>query len=520
LIRTRLEILFEGGEELHSKAETDTETIRTATVKADTESVGMNSISGSSVERHNVSMNEASRGFVASTTVISIHTSGHGQDHTGVPNDASPAKPRAVAVSSAVEATIPNVEGLGGAGAEGAGSKIGGGVVAQVRSGGRGAGETSPMADSAAVHVAACSEPSDSNSSSAGNAHVSIAVAIAMPVDVAAAVTVAVADYRSVISSMARANASNIITEENFYILQWLYRIRRASCARGLRAGFLRPDFLWSIYRPMMRSKECLRRTDGDIRAAVDLWCRNRAAVEERYGHISEWDVSSVTDMSRLFKNKTTFNDDISRWDVSQVTNMSYMLCNAHAFNQPVGDWDVSKVTNMSFMFSTAMSFNQPVGEWDVSNITDIRGMFEGAHAFNQGVGDWNVSKVTNMSYMFRHAQSFNQAVGEWDVSKVTDMSCMFSNAQSFNQPVGEWNVSKVTRMYGMFNNAQSFDQPVGEWDVSQVTNMSHMFSNVQSFNQDLTRWDLRSAEDTTFMFANTMQDGNKPASLRQVTVI
>ena len=73
------------------------------------------------------------------------------------------------------------------------------------------------------------------------------------------------ATYKAVISGMTKAYNSNRITEENYYLLQWLYRIRRVSCARGLRIGFLRPDFLWSIYRPMMRSKK--RRTDDDIPA-------------------------------------------------------------------------------------------------------------------------------------------------------------------------------------------------------------------------------------------------------------
>ena len=83
----------------------------------------------------------------------------------------------------------------------------------------------------------------------------------------------------------------------------------------------------------------------------MSLWCFDRAEAEEQYGHLSDWDVSSVTDMSELFKakeipdacktrfdGKSLFNDDISRWDVSNVTNMSCMFEKAHALNQPVGD--------------------------------------------------------------------------------------------------------------------------------------------------------------------------------------
>ena len=133
----------------------------------------------------------------------------------------------------------------------------------QVRGGtiGGGAGKASSMGESAAH-----SETSDSNS--AGDATAAVAVA---------------ATYKSVILSVAAANESNIITEENYYILLWLYRIRRVSCAGGLRI-VLQPDFIWSIYRSMMRSKK-LRRTDGDISVAADLWCFDRAARVERDIH-------------------------------------------------------------------------------------------------------------------------------------------------------------------------------------------------------------------------------------------
>ena len=41
---------------------------------------------------------------------------------------------------------------------------------------------------------------------------------------------------------------------------------------------------------------------------------------------MANWDTSLVTDMSALFKYKTSFNQDISGWDVSKVTNMEGMF--------------------------------------------------------------------------------------------------------------------------------------------------------------------------------------------------
>ena len=109
--------------------------------------------------------------------------------------------------------------------------------------------------------------------------------------------------------------------------------------------------------------------TDNDIREAVDLWCRDRAAAEYEYDHISQWNTSAVTDMSGLFtkgyfkrKGMEYFNDDISQWNVSNVTNMQYMFHDASAFNQPLEQWNVGNVTNMKDMFrgSGISSANKP----------------------------------------------------------------------------------------------------------------------------------------------------------------
>ena len=94
-----------------------------------------------------------------------------------------------------------------------------------------------------------------------------------------------------------------------------------------------------------------LRRTDEDIKGAVQSWCRNPVAAEALYGHISKWDTSGVTNMGELFLDCNNFNDDISGWDVSNVTDMSWMFYKATAFNQDIGGWNVSNVTDMNEMF-------------------------------------------------------------------------------------------------------------------------------------------------------------------------
>lgn len=50
---------------------------------------------------------------------------------------------------------------------------------------------------------------------------------------------------------------------------------------------------------------------------------------------------SHVTNMANLFKNNTTFNQNISSWDTAYVANMESMFENATSFNQDISNWNV-----------------------------------------------------------------------------------------------------------------------------------------------------------------------------------
>ena len=75
---------------------------------------------------------------------------------------------------------------------------------------------------------------------------------------------------------------------------------------------------------------------------------------EAKYGPVSAWDVSAVTDMEDLFRGCAAFDQPLGAWRVDQVTNMAYMFCGAAAFDQPIGAWKVDQATNMGYMFSGA----------------------------------------------------------------------------------------------------------------------------------------------------------------------
>jgi surface protein len=169
-----------------------------------------------------------------------------------------------------------------------------------------------------------------------------------------------------------------------------------------------------------------------------------------------------VTDVSLLFKNQTTFNQDIGNWDVSNVAEFRELFRNTD-FDQDLSNWDMSSATRLDQMFRSS-SFNRPINNWDVSN-------------------------VTQMDFLFNQNSDFNQPLNSWDVSSVTDMTSVFNNATSFNQDISSWNVSSATDMTNMLRDASSFNQDIGIWDTSSVTDMTNMFLGASIFNQDLSAW-------------------------------
>ncbi len=244
--------------------------------------------------------------------------------------------------------------------------------------------------------------------------------------------------------------------------------------------------------------------TDSNFQSAVNLWFSNESNATSIYGHIQDWNVSGVTDMSNAFKNRTSFNEDISNWDTAGVTQMNSIFKGASAFNQNIGKWDTSNVTSMDDMFHDASTFNHDIGDWNTSKVISMSWMFQDATSFNQSIRDWDTSSVTNMSSMFHGATVFNKNIGDWNTSLVTQMLSMFKEASSFNMDISNWDVSSVISMNRMFSKATAFNQAIGGWDTSSVTKMSSTFEGASAFNQNISSWNINGVTQMTDMFKNT----------------
>jgi surface protein len=137
------------------------------------------------------------------------------------------------------------------------------------------------------------------------------------------------------------------------------------------------------------------------------------------------------SDSSFMFYNVKTYIGDVSNWDVSNITDMYRMFWECSNPGD-LSKWDVSNVIYMSFTFTKC------------SNIPDL--------------SEWDVSKVTNMYRMFQYSSNIPD-LSKWDVSNVTDMRCMFQYSSNIPD-LSKWDVSNVTNMYRMFYNCLNSDIP------------------------------------------------------------
>ena len=177
--------------------------------------------------------------------------------------------------------------------------------------------------------------------------------------------------------------------------------------------------------------------TDDNIHAAVAA-CLTVDPIhgdcpDGEWGKMSTWNTKKVTNMDKLFYDPplADSNDHLS------------------SFNGIIGDWDVSSVTSMSQMFKDADAFTgKNFYKWDTSKVRDMSGMFEHATMFNAQIGGWDVSSVKKMNVMFQNAFSFNQDLSSWDVSSCTDFTRMFAGTldKGMDNDISMWSVKNGAR--------------------------------------------------------------------------
>eukprot|EP00392_Amoebophrya_sp_AT5.2_P005562 g5571.t1 len=130
-----------------------------------------------------------------------------------------------------------------------------------------------------------------------------------------------------------------------------------------------------------------------------------------------------VTSMRGMFLGAVALNDlDTTGWDLSTVTDLSEMFkdCGALTSIHSLADWDTRKVKDFSHMFAGAKNFGltNGVAAWDVSQCTSLAHMFDGAENADPSVANWQTSKVTNFSGLFASTKRANPSLGAWNVTE------------------------------------------------------------------------------------------------------
>ena len=199
-------------------------------------------------------------------------------------------------------------------------------------------------------------------------------------------------------------------------------------------------------------------------------------------GNISNWDTSSVTDMSDMFNGCHLLTSlDLSGWDVSNVTDMSSML---FAKSVNLSNWVISRTTNMDGAFKCG-SIN--ASNWTFIEPRRLKCIFNSSNSKTTSINapNWDTSNITDMSYTFSYCIALTSLdVSNWDTSNVTNMEYMFEVCKLTSLDLSTWDVSKVTNMKYMFRGCSELTSlDLSGWDVSNVTDMSGMFYNCNSLN-------------------------------------
>jgi serine/threonine protein kinase len=206
-----------------------------------------------------------------------------------------------------------------------------------------------------------------------------------------------------------------------------------------------------------VRRREVFAPTNtADLKAAVEVWCKDADAAKEKFGHISEWDTSRITSTSQLFYNQAEFNEDISAWDMSLVADARLMFYQAKEFNQTLGNWDVGRLTTADWMFGHTTFAGAGLESWNTQSLVDARHMFYYSDYFEADLSGWNTTSLIFGQHMFNHALSFNADLSGWDLSSALFLDNTFQYTPEMQFDAGNWKLHVQVAVANTFGRGAS----------------------------------------------------------------
>ena len=136
-----------------------------------------------------------------------------------------------------------------------------------------------------------------------------------------------------------------------------------------------------------------------------------------------------------LFEGLDPHNIDISNWNVSNVENMKRVFFACHNLVCDVSKWDVSNVESMSNMFYRCRKFDCDLGNWKFPNCKNLFGMFVKCSNFKgTGLQSWNVFKIRSFAHMFNGCTNLDVDLNDWDIRSANEYYYMFKGCKKLKQ--------------------------------------------------------------------------------------
>ncbi len=273
---------------------------------------------------------------------------------------------------------------------------------------------------------------------------------------------------------------------------------------------------------------------------------------------MSGWDIGNVTDLSAMFKNDASFNQNIGSWDIGNVVYFDAMFegatlstdnydslligwsnnqvipyektfdagnsqyCAGAAARQELmttHNWTITDGGSCSQSFITTWNVTSPgesitipttgdgydyIAEWgDGDRDLDVTG--DATHMYTDAGTYTVIIRGTFPRIYFANGGDKDKilSIENWGNIAWTSMANAFQGCTNLViNATDAPDLSNVTSLLGMFYGASSLNQNINSWDVSHVNSMYAMFSGASAFNQPLDLWDVSQVSAMSYMFS------------------
>ncbi len=212
--------------------------------------------------------------------------------------------------------------------------------------------------------------------------------------------------------------------------------------------------------------------------------CKKLVSLHFSNSWINLFGKNSTVHFQNTFRDCEEFNDRrITNWDTSSVRELTGFFANCFKLNMPIQKWDISNCLTFSYMFLNCKSFNHNLNDWDIAGTTKL---------VNRKIGK---NEPLNFSQMFDGATSFDRKLSSWP-NKIkyfyNNMHNVFSKTIFSSQDVSTMTVAESSTPKwivcdSMFNNCQNLaNLSITDWkDIPKYASIVNMFKNCAKLKND-----------------------------------